>query len=196
MLDSLPAGEARLQRPVSLVRYTYEDFEAASHGRRDRSWRANSIQIVPIEAASIGDAQVIAAHEPRKPAEPIIELGVLQDIPSVESVVVSTRVVATRPLPNICELLFTFGTPAPDPATLRQLTGLSVLHAGFGAGGHHLNLESLPADQMQKLAVNHWSVKSLVPLERMRGLRRLSADLFRDSLDAIGQMHDLEYLRV
>jgi hypothetical protein len=196
MLDSLPAGEARLQRPVSLVRYTYEDFEAASHGRRNHSWRASSIPIVPVEAVSMGDVQVIAAHEPRKPAEPIIDLGVLKDIPSVKSVVVSTRVVATLPLPNICELLFTFGTPAPDSATLRQLTGLSALHAGFAAGGHHLDLESLPAEQMRKLAVNHWSVKSLIPLERMKGLRRLSAELFRDPLDAIGQMHELEYLRV
>lgn len=68
MLDSLPPGEARLQRPESVVRYTYEDFEAASHGRRDRFRRANSIPIVPIEAVSIGDVQVIAAHEPRKPA--------------------------------------------------------------------------------------------------------------------------------
>jgi len=151
---------------------------------------------VPIEAVSIGDVQVIAAHEPRKPAEPIIYLRVLTDIPSVESVVVSTRVVATRSIPNIRELLFTFGTPAPEPATLRRFTGLVALHAGFGAGGHHLDLESLPAEQMRKLAVNRWSVKSLIPLQRMKGLRRLSADLFRDPVDAIGQMHDLEYLRL
>jgi len=111
-------------------------------------------------------------------------------------VVVSTRVVATRSIPNIRELLFTFGTPAPEPATLRRFTGLVALHAGFGAGGHHLDLESLPAEQMRKLAVNRWSVKSLIPLQRMKGLRRLSADLFRDPVDAIGQMHDLEYLRL
>ena len=85
-----------MQRPASVVRYTYEDFEAASNGRRDRSWRANSIPIVPTEAVSPGDEQVIAAHEPGKPWEPVIDLSVLKDIPSVESVVVSTRVVATR----------------------------------------------------------------------------------------------------
>ena len=196
MLDSLPPGEARLQRPASVVRYTYEDFEAVANGRMDRSWRANSIPIVPTEAVSPGDEQVIAAHEPGKPWEPVIDLCVLKDTPSVESVVVSTRVVATRALPSIRELLFTFGTPAPEPATLRQFTGLIALHAGFGAGGYPLDLESLPAEQMRKLAVNRWFVKSLIPLERMRGLRRLGADVFRDSLEAIGQMHDLEYLRL
>jgi hypothetical protein len=196
MLDFLPPGEARLRRPASVVRYTYEDFEAASNGRIDRLWRANSIPIVPIEAVSPGDVQVIAAHEPRTPAEPVIDLGVIEDIPSVESVIVSTRVVATRALPNIRELLFTLGTPAPEPATLRQFTGLVALHAGFGVGRYRLDLESLPAEQMRKLGVSRWFVKSLTPLERMRGLRRLNADVFRDPLDAIGQMHDLEYLRL
>ena len=196
MLDSLPLGEARLQRPASVVRYTYEDFEAASNGQMHRSWRATSIPIVPIEAVSLGDAQVIAAHEPRKPAEPVIDLGAIKDIPSVESLVISTRVVATHTLPNVRELLFTFGTPAPGPATLRQFTGLVALHASFGAGGYRFDLESLPAEQMRKLALNHWFVKSLTPLERMKGLRRLSADLFRDPLNEISQMQDLEYLRL
>jgi hypothetical protein len=162
----------------------------------DRSWRWSAIPIVPVEAAAPGDAQVIAAHAPNTPAEPVIDLGVLKDILSVESVVVSTRVVSTQALPNIRELLFTFGTLAPEPATLREFTGIVALHAGFAAGGHRLDLESLPAEQMRKLAVNRWSVKSLVPLERMRGLRRLSADLFRDPVDAIGLMHNLEYLRL
>ena len=196
MIDFLPPGEARLRRPASVVRYTYEDFEAASNGRMDRSWRLNSPPIVPIEAVSLGDAQVIAAREPSKPAEPVIDLGVLKDIPSVESVVVSTRVVATRTVPNIRELLFMPGTPAPEPVTLRQFTGLIALHTGFGAGGSRFDLESLPAGQMRKLGVNRWFVKSLTPLERMRGLRRLSAEVFRDPLDAISRMQELEYLRL
>ena len=63
MLDCLPPGEARLQRPASVVRYTYEDFEAAANGRMDRSWRANSIPIVPTEAVSPGDEQVMAPDQ-------------------------------------------------------------------------------------------------------------------------------------
>jgi hypothetical protein len=196
MPDSLPPGDPRLLRPESVVRYTYEDFEVASTGRVHRTWRANSTTIVSIEAASLGDTQVVAAHGPQNLTGRVIDLGVLQDVPSVDSVVVSTRVVATRELPNIRELLFTSGTPAPDPATLRQFRGLVALHAGFGAGGHRFDLDSLPVEQIRKLAVNRWSVKSLTPLERMRGLRRLTADVFRDPLDAISQMHDLEYLRL
>lgn len=189
-------GEAPSARPAQVIRYTYEDFEAASNGQLDRFSWANSIPIVPIEAMLLGDGQVIAAKKRDKPDTSVVDLGRLRDVPSVESVVVSTRVVSTTELPNIRELLFTFGSPAPDADTLRQFTGLTALHAGFGGGGHNFDLEKLPAEQLQKLAMSHWFAKSLAPLERMKGLRRLSLNLFRDPLDALAKMTDLEYLKI
>ena len=152
--------------------------------------------IVPIEAVRDGDEQVIAAREPGKIGEPVIDIGVLSDVPSVESVVASTRIVSECELPRIRELLLTSNTPAPERATLRQLSGLAAFYAMHQASGHPLDLSGLPAQQMRKLAVNRWLAKDLAPLENMTGLERLTAHLFKDALDAISGMRNLKYLHV
>jgi len=49
--------------------------------------------------------QLLAACEQSKERTPTIDLDVLADFPAVESVIASTRVRASRELPNIRELL-------------------------------------------------------------------------------------------
>ncbi len=196
MLDSLPSGAARQQRPAAVVRYRFEDFEAASRGHIRRLPRTLPIPIVPIEAVAAGDVQVIAARDPARFGEPVIDAGVLADFPSVESVVASTRLACSRGVPNVRELLFTYGTPAPDAASLRQFPALSALHLRWGAGGHRLDLESIDPEPMRKLALNRWFVKDLAPLARMTKLRQLHLELFRESLEPVAAMRDLEYLYV
>jgi hypothetical protein len=99
-------------------------------------------------------------------------------------------------LPGIQELLITPAALLPDAATLRHLTGLHTLYALSLSGRIRLELDSLPAGQMRKLALSRWFTKSLVPLERMTGLQQLQVDLFRDPLDPIVRMTDLRYLHV
>ena len=196
MLDSLPLGAARQQRPAKIVRYTFEDFEAASRGQIARVMRSGPIPIVPIEAVASGDQQVIAAREPSRFGEPVIDLGALADFPSVESVVASTRIECSRETPNVCELLLTYGTPAPDVASLRRFPALSALHMRWGAGEYRLDLEGIAAEPIRKLALNRWFVKDLAPLHRMNGVRQLHLELFKDSLEAVAGMPELEYLHV
>lgn len=196
MLDSLPLGAARQQRPADVVRYTFEDFEAASHGHIRRLPLSGAIPIVPIEAVASGDAQVIAARDPAKFGQPVIDAGVLADFPSVESVVASTLLVCTREVPNVRELLLTYGTPAPDAASLRRFPSLSALYLRWGAGGHRLDLEAIAGDHMRKIALNRWFVKNLAPLNRMTKLRQLHLELFRESLEPVGGMLELEYLHL
>src|SRR5262249_53929291 len=160
-------------------------FEAAARGHIRRLPVGFTVPIVPIEAAAPGDVQVFAARDPHKFGEPVIDAGVLADFPSVESVVASTRLVSTRDVPSIREVLFTLGAPAPDAATLRRFPALTALHLKSGTGAHRLDLEGLAASEMRKLSVSRWFVKSLAPLQHMTGLRQLSADLFRDSLDSV-----------
>ncbi len=196
MLDSLPLGQDRLRRPEVVVRYTFEDFERASRGEIHSVWNRSAIPVVPIEAAAPGDRQVIAARGPTQPNEPVINLDVLANLGSVESVVVSTVVKARRHLPDIKELLFTFGAPAPDGETLRNLTRLTAFFSRCGSGRPALNLAALPAEAMEKLALSRWACESLEPLLRMKNLRQLHVDLFRETLDAVAGMSELEYLRV
>jgi hypothetical protein len=120
---------------------------------------------------------------------------VLADFPEVESVVVSTRVRAGHPIPNIRELLFYPGASFPDATTLRQLTGLEAIFSWLGSDVQ-LDLDALPASQMRKLALNRWVTKSLAPLERMTGLEQLKMDLFRDPLDPLAAMTNLKYLSI
>jgi hypothetical protein len=151
MLDCLPPGPSRLARPATVIRYTFERFEAPMDPL-GRTW--DRLPVIPIEAVQPGDTQVFAAREPVKFADPLIDLDVLADIPSVDSIISSTRMQASRDNPHIRELLFSTGAPAPPPASLRHLTGLSSIHLRFGSGSHRLDLASLPADQMRKLAIN------------------------------------------
>lgn len=196
MLPSLPLGLARLQRPASILRYTFEHFAHGLQRPLDRLRPNSQLSVVPIEAVAAGDVQVLAACEQGKERTPVIDLDVLADFPSVESVIASTRVEASRELPNIRELLLTPWGPIPAADTLRHLTGLEALYALPTHGDVRLDLDALPAAQMRKLAFTRWLTKSVAPLERMTGLEQLRVDLFREPLDAIARMPNLTYLSV
>src|SRR5690349_16982449 len=95
----LPPGPARLERPKTPFRYTFEHFLEPAFLIRSAS------PVIPIEAVGAGDIQVLAAREPG--VVPLsnpgvaIDLDPLADFPSVESVIASARVRASRPLPHL-----------------------------------------------------------------------------------------------
>ena len=197
MLVSLPLGTERSQRPASVFRYTFKHFADGLWLVRKNLPDPGVLSIVPIEAAAPGDKQVLAAQElAGKLATPVIDLDVLADFPSVESVVASTRVQAARDLPHVRELLMCGYAPLPEAATLRHLTGIEALWASHFHSTVPLDLESLPARQMRKLAVNRWFTKSLAPLEEMTKLEMLRLDVCRDPLDPVSKMPNLRYLHV
>jgi hypothetical protein len=196
VLTSLPLGSARLERPANLFRYTFEHFARAPQRQADGSTVATQLNVVPIEAVAAGDVQVLAACEQGKQRTPVIDLDVLADFPTVESVVATTQLQAGRELPHIRELLLYPTAPLPDASTLRHLTGLESLYALPFAGNVRLDLDALPAGQMRKLAFNRWLTGSLAALEKMTGLEQLKADLFHDPLDAVARMTDLKFLYI
>ncbi len=186
----------RLERPASVFRYTFEHFARAGQRQADGSPVSTQLSVVPIEAVAAGDVQVLAASEQGKQRTPVIDLDVLADFPTVESVVASTRLQAGRGLPEIRELLLHPTGPLPDASTLRNLTGLESIYALAHSGNSRLDLDALPAGQMRKLAFNRWLTGSLAALERMTALEQLKADLFRDPLDAVARMTDLKFLHI
>src|SRR6266849_5155490 len=99
MFWSLPLGRARLERPHTPFRYTFEHFLELAFLVRSTS------PVIPIEAVAAGDVQVLAAREQGKSGTLVIDLDVLADFPAVESVVASTRIRAGREIPNVRELL-------------------------------------------------------------------------------------------
>ena len=195
MSFSLPLGPARLARPGTVFRYTFEHFARGIYRKADGLPGLTQRSVVPIEAVKTGDRQVLAACEQGRAGTPVIDLDVLTEFPAVESVVVSTRLRASRQLPNIRELLFSSGTSFPDATTLRHFTGLEALYSTFGSDVK-LDLDAIPASQMRKLAVNRWLTKSLAPLENMTGLAQFKAELFRDPLDHVARMIGLKYVSI
>jgi hypothetical protein len=194
MRDDLPLGDERLKRPTSLFRYKFEHLARfGAFPQRERLPGHRELCVVPIEAAAPGDVQVLAARPMADPVKLVIDLDPLAAVPSVESVVASTEVRASRDLPSVRELLVNLFAEIPEPATLRHLTGLQSLFTSMGML-KRLDLESLPAGQMRELAFNRWKVVSLAPLDRMTGLVGLRAELYREPLDAIARMHQLRFL--
>ena len=196
MLDSLPLGEARLKRPASVFRYTFEHFARGLWRKADGLPGFFEPSVVPIEAVAAGDTQVLAAREQAKDKTPLIDLDVLAGFPAVESVIASTCLRANTAIPNLRELLLSTAAPFPDSATLRNLPALESFYALLTHATQLLNLDSLPAQQMRKLALTRWLTRSLVPLQRMNALEQLRIDLFRDSLETVAKMANLTYLSV
>jgi hypothetical protein len=180
---SLPLGPERLIRPSQLVRYEF-------------AHQGTNASIIPIEAVAGGDTQVLAAREAFQDGTTVINLDVLSGFPSVESVVASTRIEATRPLPNIKELLLHPWTPMPSAETLRNLPNLEVLYAWATHGRHRLDLGALNGPRMRKLAFNRWLTNNVEALDNMTGLQRLAATLFREPLDAVGRMSGMRHLTI
>lgn len=102
MLDSLPLGPARLERPESVFRYTFEHFAHGLQRQADGLPTSTQLSIVPVDAVAAGDAQVLAAREQDKERTPVIDLDVLADFPALKSVVASTRLRASRTFGNCC----------------------------------------------------------------------------------------------
>jgi len=77
----------------------------------------------------LGEAQLQQLLHTRagEPVEPVIHLGANNDIPSVESLVVSTRAVETRALANVRELLFTNGSLRDKSMQLQSLKLLAIV---------------------------------------------------------------------
>ena len=132
---SLPLGPARLERPRSVFRYTFRHFVDAPFRHR-KNYLPPERGIVPIEAVVAGDMQVLAAQEPTNSKTPVIDLDILSNFPSVESLVISTQVRATRDLPHIRELLFAYVVSLPDAGRFGGHFRVAGLHscAGLAAG--------------------------------------------------------------
>jgi hypothetical protein len=193
----LPLGAARTVRPESIFRFSFDYvLEGRVRPRQIAKRVAAERSIVPIEAVAAGDVQVLAAGEPKSMNRPVIDLDVLADFPSVESVVATTQVRASRDLPHIRELLLSSRGTLPDSATVKHLTGLESVFAMPFAGAGKLDLASLPAERMRNLAFSHWFATNLSALEKMKGMRQLSANLFRDALDGVAKMGELRFLHI
>ena len=190
----------RTARPPQIQRFNFGDLLQSQSKTRERTGREGNF-IVPIEAARPGDTQVLAAAEPRtNPAVPPIAIDRLVRMPSVESVVSSTEVHLGTRLPSVTELLLLERPPLPEPAVFTALPNLRSLHAmDVHPRGPKLSLESLARLGIEELAVrwDHLEPGEVGNLGVLSGLRRL---VFwagpADSVDAIGQLHQLEYLNL
>jgi len=190
-------GAARMERPQNIFRITFDSvLERRVRPRQIAQRVAAELSIVPIEAVRAGDAQVLAAGEPKSVNGPMIDLDVLADFPSVESVVATAQVRARRDLPHIRELLLSSRGTLPDAETVKHLTGLESVFAMPFAGTGKLDLGSLPAERMRNLAFSHWFATNLSALEKMTRMRQLSANLFRDALNGVAKMSELRFLHI
>ncbi|MGI8959536.1 MAG: hypothetical protein ACR2IV_07225 [Bryobacteraceae bacterium] len=189
--DALPLGEARLTRPASIVPLSFEDLLHRRRGRRA------ALEIVPIEAAQSGDTQVLAAREHGKRHSPVITLDGLADVPSVRSVVASTKIEVGRELPQIRELLFIESGLMPDAASVDCLTGLESLYAAGAHSDVRIALDRLPAHSLRQLSIPRWATESVAGLAKLTGLQQLAVEMYpADSVEPVSELHNLTYLRI
>ncbi len=137
---------------------------------------------------------MFAAREPSKGNSPIIDLDVLAQFPSVESVVASTHIRTARELSAIRELILCGRELGLNTATLKSLTGIESLYIPHLVRDALLDLDCLPAEAMRQLAIWRWDVRSLAPLAKMTGLRELDVTLFNESLaEIVSKMQGLTF---
>src|SRR3954454_11397826 len=163
MLDD----DERLVRPQTIRQLTFDDLTRPGPTFRDSS------DIIPIESARAGDAQVLAARSPKTSREHVIDLDGLSQYLSVTSIVATTRVQARQLLPQISELLLFGDTPLPDAETLRLLPGLKRVWLTWARGGT-LSLELLPRD-LQALGVARHHIVPAPGADRFSALHRFDA---------------------
>lgn len=170
-------------RPDAVHRVAFGDLVAP--GPRGR---VDVRALVPLESVQPGDEQVLAARSP--------DLDPLAGIPSVRSVVASTTVRASRPLPQITELLLLSRTPVPDALTLRNLPNLTSLWVAWAPAGRRLDTEALP-ETLSELGVHRAVLAGLADLKRLSRLRHLVLEgcLPKDSLEPLAGMAQLVRLR-
>jgi hypothetical protein len=188
----------RKTRPAEIQRLSFGDLLQSNLKTRQRTAEEGK-QIVPIEAARLGDIQVLAAAEPRtNPPKPTIELDGLARIPTVESVVSSTEITLGTDLPSVTELLFVDAGPiAPRPETFALLPNLHSLHATTLHGQRKLSLSSLGGSDLRDLAItwNRIQPGDIGNVGSFSELRRLALHAGPgDSVESVGQLQMLEYL--
>ncbi len=182
----------RRGRPRVPRRIAFDDFGAP--GPRPR---IDGRSLIPIESVQPGDEQVFAARLPGRIGEPVLALDPLAGFPSVSSVVASTAVCAGRPLPQISELLLLERTLVPDSRTLRNLSSLARLWAGWALSGRVLDTGALPAS-LRRLGIHRATLSSgLGGLAELTGLTQLFLDgcLPKDSLQPLAGLAGLRRLR-
>ncbi len=179
----LPAGPARTRRP--------------SHPRRLRPGEPYTPEtMVPIEAAGHEDTQILIARFPGRPREPVIAIDGLAQAPQIDSLIVSTEIQLSRPLPSVHELLLPRVTPVPSEETLTNLPGLHTLYAPSTMTVRTLALRALPAG-LADLTAHRASLGALDDLGELSGLRSLQLTLYPgDSVAAIGRLAELVRLRI
>jgi hypothetical protein len=157
--------------------------------------------IVPLAEARPGVEQV------QFPYQGVSDLGVLEGIESVSSVIGSGTALARVPLPQVRELL----TRATDAETLRNLpnlerlsvsepvdvdavpAGLRMLWAGYETFG---GLEGLVRfERLERLRVGEAFLGSVEPLGRLTSLRWLWLDAGK-GIRGLGNLTNLEELRL
>lgn len=199
LLDTLPRGPRRLQRPSKPVLTTFDDVWNAEFGRAGPL----KLRAVPIEAVRAGDRQVIAAGYPEDMGYgPVLPLDKLADFSDVCSVLASTIVTAGRPLRNVRHLILLNDAPPPDEATLRNLPQLETFFAGTAKkpwpehNVQALRLNALPGETLARLALSRWCVDGLEPLSSLVNLRdlRLLNCSRPDSVRHLGALTKLRHL--
>src|SRR5262249_21242156 len=177
-----PAGPLRTGRPV-----------AARLVRPGDRYPAG--EMVPIEAAAPGDTQVLAARFPGRTGEPVIDLAPLAGLPAVSSVIASTDVQASRPVPSVRELLLPGRTPVPPADALADLPRLRTFYAPRAMSTRTLAVEALPPG-LADLTLGRSCLAGVAPLGGLGGLRSLEIDLYPgDSVQPIGLLTGLVRLR-
>lgn len=179
----LPAGPERTRRPVRPVRI-----------RPGERYQPGTM--IPIEAAGRGDTQVLIARFPNRPREPVVAIDGLTQAPEIDSLIVSTEIRLSSPLPSVRELLLPSLTPVPPAETLANLTGLRTLHAPMAMTIRKLAVHAL-APGLAELTTHRGCLDEVEGLGALGGLRTLKLDLYPgDSVSPVGQLTELVRLRI
>lgn len=147
--------------------------------------------MVPIEAAGRGDTQVLIARFPGRPGEPMVAIDGLVQAPEIDSLIVSTEIRLSRPLPSVHEMLLPRGTPLPTAETLTHLSGLRTLYAPSPTTVRTLAVSALPAG-LTDLTAHRGSLADIEGVGGLSGLRSLKLSLYPgDSVTPLGRLRGL-----
>jgi hypothetical protein len=152
--------------------------------------------MVPIEAAGRGDTQVLVARFPGRRGEPVVAIDGLGQAPEIDSLIVSTEIQLSQPLPSVRELLLPSLTQVPAAGTLANLPGLRTLHAPLAMTTRKLAVQAL-APGLAELAVSRGCLADVGGVGGLSGLRSLELDLYPgDSVAPVGRLTGLIRLSV
>jgi Leucine-rich repeat (LRR) protein len=175
--------------------------------------------IVPIEHVRPGDRQIVVQGRVGvgtrdEPAE----LDRLNEIESLESVIVDRPIRLTRPLPGVRELIVTTLVSPPDDTTLRYLPNLRRLCLGRSQGESRIDLRTLVAmpdledlrfdasqvsgiepiaglTRLRRLRIENQTFESIAPLTAATELRWLAIGWWK-GMDRLGSLTELEHVEL